>query len=234
MEGTVGNAGSAVPDVLRCAAELSEGGAHEQALALLDAALESHPAHAPLHTARAWALENLGPTRWVEARRAYETALALDADDLWAQLGLATLLGQTGEPDLCAAIHRDLIARAGQRSAQEHEYLELLGWCQYRLGRLDDAAATFRRALQIDGAWISVRFDLALVLLLSGESHAADLHYGHTLRLLAKRGAGAGAVKVALDDLEQALAENPRNALAAKPIRKRLLDALQPELSEHE
>jgi tetratricopeptide (TPR) repeat protein len=220
-------------DVLRCAAELGDAGAHLQALGLLDHALAQHPRHAALHTARGWALENLEPQCLGAARAAYETAIALDAGDLWAHLGLATVLGELGEAPRCAPMYRELIEHARLRARGEPELLELMGWCQYRLGRLDDAAATFRAALGVDDAWASVRFDLALVLLLGGEPHAADLHCGHALRTLAKRGVGAtaGTVKVALDDLDSALAALPRAAAprlaaAAAPIRRRLLDAL--------
>lgn len=222
-------------EVCRRAADLGEAGAHERSLALLDHALGFHPGHAALHTARGWALENLSPPRWDEARRAYEAAIALDAEDLWAHLGLASVLGQLGESVQCAPIYRDLVERARRRASLEPEYFELLGWCQYRLGRLDDAAATFRHALTLDGAWASVRFDLALVLLLSGQSHSADLHYGHTVRLLSKRGSEAtlGAVRVALDDLDEALRVHPWAAAAAAPARQRLVEALQPTVTEH-
>jgi tetratricopeptide (TPR) repeat protein len=220
-------------DALCRAAELSEAGAHEQALSLLDDALVLHPRHGGLHTARGWALENLEPARLSGARAAYETAIALDAGDLWARLGLATVLAALGEPQRCAPIYRELIEHARLRTRDEPEFLELMGWCQYRLGRLDDAAATFRSALALDDSWASVRFDLALVLLLGGEAHAAELHCGHALRTLAKRGvaATAGSVKVALDDLDAALAALPRAAApriaaAAAPIRRRLQDAL--------
>jgi tetratricopeptide (TPR) repeat protein len=216
-------------EILRCAADLGEGGEHARAAVLLERALEAHPNNAPLHTARGWALENLGSTRWAEARIAYECAIALDANELWAQVGLATVLGQIGESALCQPIYRDLAERAGVRAAQEPEYLELLGWCQYRLGRLAEAGATFTCALAIDDAWVSVRFDLGLVLLLSGDAHTAARHYGNALCTLANRGLNlrTGPVKVALDDLDEAVLAHPGATAAAAPLRQRLLDALQ-------
>jgi tetratricopeptide (TPR) repeat protein len=227
---------STLADVLRCAADLGEAGAHEQALALLDHALENHPQHAPLHTARGWALENLSPARWAQARSAYEAAIALDAGDLWARLGLATVLGQTGESARCAPIYLDLIDRAEPRVGQDPEYLEMIGWCQYKLGRLNDATASFTRALAIDGDWVSVRFDLGLVLLLRGDPRAAVQHCDHALRTLAHRAphSRTGPVQVALDDLDAALTAHPHTAAFAAPLRYRLLDALQPALADHE
>ena len=68
-------------------------------------------------------------------------------------------------------------SRRTNAQPQEPEYLELIGWCEYRLGRLDDAAATFARALAIDAGWISVRFDLGLVRLLLGDGDEAAQHY---------------------------------------------------------
>ena len=231
------DAASTLADVLRCAAELSEAGAQERALALLDQTIEIHPGHAPLHAARGWALENLGPTRWTQARAAYEAAIELDADDLWARLGLATVLGQTGEPARCPPIYLDLIERAEARVGREPEYIELIGWCQYKLGRLNDATATFTRALAVDAAWVSVRFDLALVLLLRGDPRVAVQHCDDALRTLAQCAprSRAGAVKVALDDLDDALAAHPQAAALAAPLRYRLLDSLHAAaLTEHE
>ena len=90
--------------------------------------------------------------------------------------------------------------------------------------------------MAIDETWVSVRFDIGLVLLLSGDAQAAALHYGHALRTLARLGLKlkAGPVKVALDDLDEALSAHPSSAAAAAPLRRRLLDALQSPVAEHE
>lgn len=217
------DAASTIAQVLQRAAELSEAGAHEPALALLDRTLEKHPDAAELHTARGWALENLAPARLAEARVAYEAAVALDARQLWASVGLATVLGRLGLADLCPPIYGDVVEQATARAPQEPEYHELLGWCQYRLGRLDEAAATFARALAIDAAWVSVRFDLGLVLLLLGDTDAATLHYRAGLCSLAERGlaSSAGPLRVALDDLAEALRQHPSAAAAPAPARVR-------------
>lgn len=215
---------------LQHAAELSEAGAYEPALALLDCALAVHADAADLYTARGWALENLTPPRCAEARDAYRCALALDPRQLWAQVGLATVLGQLGETASCPPIYREAAKQAHERAAQEPEYLELIGWCEYRLGRLDDAAATFARALAIDAGWISVRFDLGLVRLLLGDGDEAAQHYRDGLATLAKPDVPTrtGSLKVALDDLDEALQQQP--AVGALPtaasIRAQLARAL--------
>lgn len=227
---------STLSDVLRCAADLGEAGANERALALLDHALESHPGHAPLHTARGWALENQSPPRWMDSRAAYEVAIAIDSGDLWARLGLATALAQTGESARCPRIYRELIGRAELRAGTEPEYIELIGWCQYKLGLLSEAAATFTRALAVDMGWVSVRFDLGLVFLLSGDPRAAVVQYDQALRTLAQHAPkmNGGPVRVALDDLDDALSAHPHAVAFAAPLRYRLLDALQQALTEHE
>lgn len=232
------DAASTITAALQRAAELSEAGAHESALVLLDRTLEMHLGAAELHTARGWALENLAPARLAEARAAYEAAVALDARQLWASVGLATVLGQLGRSDLCPPIYRDVVEQASVRALREPEYHELLGWCQYRLGRLEEAAATFARALAIDDAWVSVRFDLGLVLLLLGDTDAATLHYRGGLCSLAERGPNlqAGPLKVALDDLIEALRQHP--SVAAAPasarVRELLARALHAALGRHE
>lgn len=216
---------------LERAAGLGEGGAHAQALALLDRALEGcrGPDAAALHAARGWALENLGPGCRAEARAAYERAVALDRGQLWARLGLATLLGQDGREDEAAAICRDLEQEAAARLAREPEYHELIGWCRYRLGRLADAAAAFERALAVDADWVSARFDLALVRLLLGDGAAAQRHCEEGLRSLRRRDAAlrAGPLRVAIDDLDEALQRQPRAVAPgqAASLRRRLAEA---------
>lgn len=212
--------------VLARAAELSEAGAHAEALFLLDRALEADPAAAALHAARGWALENLGAEHLPQARAAYQAAIGLDPEDLWARLGLATVLEQLGCIDGATSRYRELLADAPARAAREPELFELLGWCQYRLGQFDAAAATFERALAIDNTWVSVRFDLGLVKLLRADAAGAFEQYRHGLHTLASRGADrrAGPLQVALEDLEAALQARP--LLAASPAAGRIRAAL--------
>ncbi len=208
---------------------LGEGGAHAEALALLDGALALHPAAAALHTARGWALENLRPPRPAEARAAYERALALDAGQLWARLGLAGVLAQLGLEALCAPIHEALLRDAAARAPGEPEYRELIGWCLYRLGRLDEAAAAFEQALAVDAEWVSVHLDLALVRLLLGDDAGAARHAGAALDSLSRGDPArrAGPLAVALDDLDDALRRHPPAAGdAATRLRRRLAQAL--------
>ncbi len=204
-------------EILHRASALGEAGRHRQALALLDRQLQRTPDDADLHTARGWALENLGPPALPDACAAYETAIALDAGQCWARVGLATVLGPLGRPERCAPLYRDAIERALPRAAQEPEYLELIGWCRFRLGELDRAVDAFRDALAVDAGWVSVHFDLGLVLLLQGEADAAAGHYRQGLEALGRRAPAArlGALQVALDDLDEVLAARAATAAAS-------------------
>ncbi|HZB78637.1 MAG TPA: hypothetical protein VE522_02175, partial [Actinomycetota bacterium] len=67
------------------AEELSDAGDYEAALRELDRQLSEHPMEPAVHTARGWALENLGPRGLPEARDAYRQALELDPTALWAK-----------------------------------------------------------------------------------------------------------------------------------------------------
>jgi tetratricopeptide (TPR) repeat protein len=89
--------------------------------------------------------------------------------------------------------------------------LELVGWCQYRLGHLETACQAFEQALAVNADWLSVRFDLGLVQLVLGRGAEADAHYSHGLALLAAPGGAArrGAAMVALDDLDDAVRRWP-------------------------
>src|SRR3954470_36119 len=85
-----------VAEGLGRAESLSEAGEYAAALQELDAVLLDGGASAEVHTARGWALENLGPERLPEARSAYECALRMDPGALWAKEGLANVLRRMG------------------------------------------------------------------------------------------------------------------------------------------
>ena len=204
---------------------LSEAGDYAAALVELDARAASDPASPAVHTARGWALENLGPERLVDARAAYEEALRLDAGAMWAKEGLANVLRRMGDRAHADRLCREVIAEAPRRYDDEEDLRELVGWCQLRLGRYDDAIRTLREALLRDGRWIAVRFDLALALLCKGERVRAFLEYSRGVHQAVNGGVDRlrGVVRVAIDDLDECLAERPalattREAIAARNL----------------
>jgi tetratricopeptide (TPR) repeat protein len=156
---------------------LSDAGEYAAALQELDGVLLAGPPTAAVQTARGWALENLGPDRLPDARAAYEEALRLDPGAMWAKEGLSNVLRRMGMSVDADRLCREVIAEGLARSDEELDLLELVGWCQLRLGRYDEAVATLREALARDGRWIAVRFDLALAMLFAGERSRAFLEY---------------------------------------------------------
>lgn len=187
---------------------LNAAGRYADAVAVLDAAGAAAGSADGL-TARGWALENLGAQ--AEARAAYERALAIDPDSLWAAEGLANVLRRTGEPEAAEERYGWVVARAKQDRSPDADTLELLGWCLHRLGHEREAVDTFRRALAADPDLVSVRLDLALVLLCLGEVESALAEYRRGAEAAARADpeARAGWLHVAADDLREALAERP-------------------------
>ena len=212
--------------------ELSDAGDYEAALAELDRQLEAHPFEPAVHTARGWALENLGSSELPQAMKAYSRALELDPTALWAKEGLSNVhrrMGNFGEADRLA---RQVIDEGTPRSDVEIDLLELIGWCQLRLGEYDDAVKTLRRALELDGRWTAVRFDLALALMFVGDRSRAFLEYQRGIHQAVNGGVERlrGVVRMGLDDLEECLAERPalastREAVAARDLLRSTLRA---------
>jgi tetratricopeptide (TPR) repeat protein len=205
--------------------ELSDAGEYQAALEELDRQLEAHPFESAVHTARGWALENLGPAGLPAARDAYVRALVLDPTALWAKEGLSNVhrrMGNAGEADRLA---REVIDEGRLRCDVEIDLLELIGWCQLRLGEYREAVVTLRRALELDGRWTAVRFDLALALMFDGDRARAYLEYQRAIHQAVNGGVERlrGVVRMGLDDLEECLAERPalastREAIAARDL----------------
>jgi Flp pilus assembly protein TadD len=207
------------------AEELSDAGEYEAALQELDRKLTEHPFEPAVHTARGWALENLGPTGLPEARDAYRRALELDPTALWAKEGLSNVYRRMSEADEANRLAREVIEEGTLRCDKEIDLLELVGWCQLRLGEYASAVATLRRALELDGRWTAVRFDLALALICAGDRGRAFLEYQRGVHQAVNGGVErlAGVVRMGLDDLEECLAERPalaatREAIAARDL----------------
>ena len=221
-----------VAEGLGRAEALSDAGEYAAALDELDGALAAEPTNAAVHTARGWALENLGSVRLVEAKDAYEQALHLDGRALWAKEGLSNVLRRIGDTEAADGLCEQVVREGIERYDTEEDLWELVGWCQLRLARYEDAVATLREALNRDGRWIAVRFDLALALLFAGERSRAFLEYSRGVHQAVNGGVERlrGVVRVALDDLEETIAERPaiastREAIAARDLLRSTLHA---------
>jgi tetratricopeptide (TPR) repeat protein len=214
------------------AEELSDAGLYEAALEELDRQLEHDPAEPAVYTARGWALENLGPENLPRAREAYERALQLDPGALWAKEGLSNVYRRMGDVTEADRLARQVVDEGTLRSDDEIDLLELVGWCQLRLGQHAAAVQTLRRALELDGRWTAVRFDLALALLCLGDRARAFLEYQRGVHQAINGGVERlrGVVRMGLDDLEESLAERPalastREAVAARALLRSTLSA---------
>jgi tetratricopeptide (TPR) repeat protein len=186
---------------------LADAGEFARALIEADRVVSLEPGLAEAHTQRGWALENLGSMRLFEARQAYETALELDRSDLWAALGLATVLTRFGELDQADTLYRRVVTEAPDRLAAEPDLAEALGWAQYRVGMYSAAIETLRLGIRADPRDVSVRLDLALVMLVAGLREEALSELGDAIR--AADPSRRGHLAVALDDLEATLVERP-------------------------
>ncbi len=205
--------------------ELSEAGRYEAALEELDRQVAEHPNEPAVHTARGWALENLGAAGLAGARDAYARALELDAAALWAKEGLSNVYRRMGDVEEANRLAKAVIEEGIPRAEEEIDLLELIGWCQLRLGLYPEAVATLRRALELDGRWTAVRFDLALALMCEGDRGRAFLEYQRGIHQAVNGGVERlrGVVRMGLDDLEECLAERPalagtREAIAARDL----------------
>jgi tetratricopeptide (TPR) repeat protein len=202
---------------------LSDAGEYAAALEELEAASAAEPHNAAVFTARGWALETLGPERLGEARLAYEAALTLDPSAMWAKEGLSNVLRRMGDGREADRLCEEVVKEGRQRYEAEEDLWELVGWCELRLGRYQDAVATLREALRRDGRWIAVRFDLALALLCAGERSRAFLEYSRGVHQAVNGGVERlrGCLRVALDDLEESLSERPALATTSEAIAAR-------------
>ena len=205
--------------------ELSEAGRYEAALEELDRQVAEHPNEPAVHTARGWALENLGAAGLAGARDAYARALELDPAALWAKEGLSNVYRRMGDVEEANRLAKAVIEEGIPRAEEEIDLLELIGWCQLRLGLYPEAVATLRRALELDGRWTAVRFDLALALMCEGDRGRAFLEYQRGIHQAVNGGVERlrGVVRMGLDDLEECLAERPalagtREAIAARDL----------------
>lgn len=205
--------------------ELSDAGHYQAALDELDRQLAEHPNEPAVHTARGWALENLGIDGLAGARDAYARALELDPTALWAKEGLSNVFRRMGDTEEANRLAKQVIDEGAPRAEKEIDLLELIGWCQLRLGLYPEAVATLRRALELDGRWTAVRFDLALALMCEGDRGRAFLEYQRGIHQAVNGGVERlrGVVRMGLDDLEECLAERPalagtREAIAARDL----------------
>jgi tetratricopeptide (TPR) repeat protein len=134
--------------------------------------LSSHPVkvEAPVFVSAARVYEGQG--RMDQAREQYEKALAADAKNLDALVGLARL--QHREGNLAAAT--DMYQKALKHHPDNTIVLNDLGLCYARRGMLPQAQESLEKAVRKDPASKLYRNNLALVLVESGRNEDALRH----------------------------------------------------------
>src|ERR1700729_3920219 len=146
-----------------------DGNVTEEALAAIEAALETHPDAVDLLFARACLLEDLG--RLTRARGAYKGVLARDATHFGALMNLGTMLYLE---------NRRAEARILYEHATKHYPADAHGFVN--LGNVlveDDPAASrraYERALELEPAHATANFGLALLLEAQGDAAAAQTY----------------------------------------------------------
>ena len=184
-------------------------GQYEPARKRLDESLAQDSRVDWIHGVRGWALENLGLPD--EALAAYQKAAELNPKSWWWRKGIANALHLAGELKTTAA-HEEYakvieLAEASSKSL-DAELISLIGWCHYRLGHPETAIRSILQALIINPKLVSDQFDLALVLLVSGNFEPAGREYQKALEMIRMKPASrrVGLVRVALRDLKMAAA----------------------------
>ena len=166
---------------------------------------------------RAWSLHAAGRDR--EAGDLARAHLGGDAAaDALHLLGLMALAGN--ENDRAQHLLADAARRAPEAAAVHND----LGEAERALGRLQQAEAGFRRALELEPAHVLASNNLGLVLMMRGDAHGAIAAFKRALSLDAGFGEAAmnlgnalretGATAAAIDAYRSAM-RSPATALAA-------------------
>lgn len=202
--------------------------------ACVNRALSSRPedaTQAPLWGLQGWCLQHLGDPR--NAAEAYRKAFALSEEtDPWYRKGLANALMRFDKEK--AKEHFEAIVQeqkyqmdpvtVTERLAGDADTVALLGWCNYRLGRYDEAIRLLQTALDRSSDNQSVQFDLGLVFLASGRTGLARDAYlrGHTMTEKCEKPRQRGLYYIAMFDLADLL-----NQVALGPDSETLLGTVK-------
>jgi adenylate cyclase len=133
-------------------------------------ALATNPRHAKAHLVKGRVLR--AQSRWDEAVREFETALALDRNQVWALHFLAQCKLLTGSLEAAIALEQQAI-RLSPREPR-------IGWCYMVIGtvhllqsRIDDAIAWLEKARSNLPVAVDIRSRLAAAYALRGETERA-------------------------------------------------------------
>ncbi|HXI23922.1 MAG TPA: tetratricopeptide repeat protein [Pyrinomonadaceae bacterium] len=132
-----------------------------------------------------WALQHLGVKQARNTLQAYESAVNLEPDNLWWHKGVANSLYLMGNQKGAAAKYRWVVEQARRRAKKENaeaKFLSLVAWCQYRLGKCEQAVQLFSEVISLDPQQFASQFDLALSLICCGRYSEALREYNRGVR----------------------------------------------------
>jgi tetratricopeptide (TPR) repeat protein len=161
-----------------------QNGRKEEAIALLEKALEINPDDAGAHAGLVSALASQG--RIGEATAHFRRAVELDPTDYDAYINMGIALGDQGDIEGAMAQFRKALDINPENPVPYHN----LGTALASQGRLDEAVARFRKAVDIDPDYEAAHVSLGIAL------------------------AGQGQIEGAMAQFRKALEINPRNAVA--------------------
>ena len=181
-------------------------GEFEQAIERCHLVIRQNPNDAEAHRHLGWAYEFLGDQHAKESLKAYEKAAEAAPEDFWAQKGLATALGLTGDKAQAVSKLRWVVSQIEKGDIRPH--LSTLGWCCYNLNQYEKAEKYYRQEIQRSSHSVSSRFDLGLVLLCAGRFAEGAREYKHGIELIDHdypERQRLGYLSVAIVDLQRAM-----------------------------
>jgi len=164
-----------------------------------------------------------------EAVAEFEKALAIDAKHLKAHNNLALAAIDLGEFELAEAHYRESLAIKPDPAIYND-----LGFALERMGMQEDAAAAYRKALELDPALSTAHTNLGSSLAQSGNYAEAEKHFRAALKKgpNAQAYAGLGIVlsregrtDEAIKNLLAAVEADPTNAAAQQELAKLRADS---------
>jgi tetratricopeptide (TPR) repeat protein len=158
-----------------------------------------------------WALEHVeGGARQAEALDVYREAVRLNGKSVLARRGVADMLWSLGKRDQAVTEYQALLETLTELADADPEQNHDVGWCLCRIGRHQEAAEAYVRALAVLTDRAVVLFDIGLNWLAAGEQvRAADAYVQGFEVVQARHNARhRGMLDVAAQDLREAIKGN--------------------------
>lgn len=184
---------------------LSGMGMFAEAVEAGQRAAELEPANIFGYKPLAWALQHLDPPRTVEALQAYERGLALNDADWWLRKGRAEARYELRDEEAAKTDFEWVVSSPTSQAAEGG--LHTVGWCLYRLGRHQEAAAVYAKALLSSIDRTELLFDMGLNAWATGDRGNGRERYDEAIAQVRRQDSAGmrGAVLVAIRDLRLAL-----------------------------